>query len=337
MSSLFTGTSGGFDGNQGGGAAGGGAGAPKRSEWRIEFGEYSSFMVLPAQMRAVRETSEQWLAHLARAPPLALNTPAVPAAAAAAAGTRPAAASAAAQSNEQASGKHRPHCFEFGDRCQYAHGEVNNSPNGATPAAAAAAAVSAAEPAATAAAVQPVAAPAAAAAGGGAPINQPAPPHYLMVETPHTPHVHATPLRAILDHPIVPATFRCVVRIADLLPRTEHGFIAPFCDFCQRCSVSPQCVVPPPPAAPLPPTGRVAAVSRRGAAPPALVQPSAAAAAASTPHMICERCHGQMTEWTYMAVLKLVDESGSLGALLYRDAGETFFDGTKASGLRHDR
>jgi len=57
---------------------------------------------------------------------------------------------------------------------------------------------------------------------------------------------------------------------------------------CQRCSVSPQCVVPPPPAAPPPPrTGR--------GAPPPLVDPQAAAAAPSTPHMICEACHAQIT------------------------------------------
>jgi hypothetical protein len=53
--------------------------------------------------------------------------------------------------------------------------------------------------------------------------------------------------------------------------------------------------------------------------------------------MICERCHGEMSEWTYWSVLKLVDESSSIGALLYRGGGEDFFDGVKASQLRHDR
>jgi hypothetical protein len=127
-----------------------------------------------------------------------------------------------------------------------------------------------------------------------------------------------------------------VVRVADMLPRTDHGFISPFCEYCQRCSVSPQCVVPPPPAAPKPPQGQFAAAGRH-AAPPPLVEPQAVAAAASTPVMICERCHGEMSEWTYWSVLKLVDDSASIGALLYRDAGEVFFDGVKASRLRHDR
>ena len=41
-------------------------------------------------------------------------------------------------------------------------------------------------------------------------------------------------------------------------------------------------------------------------------------------------------EWTYWAVLKLQDDSGTLPAILYREDGERFFDGVRADALRHD-
>jgi hypothetical protein len=364
MSSMFTGAPGsGFDGNGGGGAGatsssggGGGGGAaasaaaaagPRKQVWHIEFGDFSNFMVLPAQMRPVQEMTEQWEAHLAaRAPPAAapVVTPSIPAAASTAAagavndaGAAASGAGAAAQSAGAA--QQTSHVNSHGGTGNAAAADRGDALNTsmADQGAMSAAGSSGAQDRGGARGQAAALVPTAGVSSGGGRLPLARPPYYLMVETPHTPHVQATSLRGILDHPTVPAIFRCVVRIADLLPRTDHGFIAPFCDFCQRCSVSPQCVIPPPPAAPAPPSGRFAGAASARFAPPPLVEPQAAAAAASTPHMICERCHGEMADWTYWCMLKLVDESATIGALLYRDCGEDFFDGVKAAELRHDR
>lgn len=346
MSSLFTGAPGtGFNGSGGGGNGGGGgnsdgtvaaaaATGTRKSVWHIEFSDFSSFMVLPKQMRSVQEMTEQWSARIGVHEPPA----AAPYGSAHNVGTAlPGAASSAQQTGTDQAQRRE----QFGIQSEDAPGETRaggGPATGAEPNVSVVGEQGRRAGTGTSTVVPSQGQPSASAreltGDGGVP--RPRLSYYLMVETQHTPHVQATSLRGILDHPTVPAVFRCVVRVADMLPRTDHGFISPFCEYCQRCSVSPQCVVPPPPAAPKPPQGQFAAAGRH-AAPPPLVEPQAVAAAASTPVMICERCHGEMSEWTYWSVLKLVDDSASIGALLYRDAGEVFFDGVKASRLRHDR
>lgn len=347
MSSMFTGNPG--SGFHGSGGAGGrndgvvaaGAGAQK-SVWHIEFSELSSFMVLPPQMRLVQEMTNQWLAHVAAH---ALSYTQVAASGGSGRSVDGASAQAASSAQPLISDMARTvnppvKGYSVHSSAAGAEGKPDTEPQPTTVLAAGRQnqgvltnSTIRGHSAGTSAGPTDAQLSASSIAGSGV-VPRSRLSYYLMVETPHTPHVQATSLRGILEYPSVPAVFRCVVRIADMLPRTDYGFIAPFCEYCQRCSVSPQCVIPPPPAAPkqssMPGTGR-------NAAPPPLVEPQAKAAAASTPVMICERCHGEVNEWTYWSVLKLVDESASISALLYRDCGEVFFDGLKASELRHDQ
>ncbi len=347
MSSMFTGAPGtGFNGsgavvNSGDGSSCNGSAAEtgaRKSVWHIEFSDFSSFMVLPKQMRAVQQITEQWSARVAAHGPLCGPTAAP---SGSSAYDISAAATPAATSAQQADSTDKAPSADqlapLGENASSGETAAEQA-RGGEPQAAIERRGQGQRPATGSVAVvpttvQPSASARSLASDGTATL--PRLSYYLMVDTQHTPHVQATSLQAILDYPTVPAMFRCVVRIADMLPRTDHGFIAPFCEYCQRCSVSPQCVIPQPPAAPAPAQGRFAAADRT--TPPPLVEPQAAAAAASTPVMICERCHGEISEWTYWSVLKLVDESTSIGALLYRGGGEAFFDGVKASQLRHDR
>ena len=159
-------------------------------------------------------------------------------------------------------------------------------------------------------------------------------PTYLIVDSVHpTTEVLCSSLRTVLSHTTVPARFRCVVRIIDILPRdpgNPWAMIQPFCQFCQLCSCDSQCIIPPPPAAHgdlPPPTGQGQGAAARGGR-----------SGGGFDAMLCTHCHGTIHEWVYRATFLLQDEFGTqLPAILYREDGEDFFDGIKASDLRHDR
>ena len=175
------------------GGGGGGGGGSGRSEWHIEFGDFSNLMVLPREMPAVREALDQWSEHL--------KTHGGAAAAAALAGDSGAAAVAAGQGG----GGGGASAAQAGDagagNAQGAGGGADGAAaaNGGGGQAATTAGLGGATGAAFAAAMRRNARP-------------PSAVHYLMVETPHTSQAQATPLKTILEHPTVPATFRCVVR-----------------------------------------------------------------------------------------------------------------------------
>ena len=151
-------------------------------------------MVLPREMPAVREALDQWSEHL--------KTHGGAAAAAALAGDSPRNGAAAAAGQGGGGGASAAQAGDAG---------AGNAQGAGTGADGAAAANGGGGQAATTAGLGG-ATGAAFAAAMRRNARPPSAVHYLMVETPHTSQAQATPLKTILEHPTVPATFRCVVR-----------------------------------------------------------------------------------------------------------------------------
>ena len=126
----------------------------------------------------------------------------------------------------------------------------------------------------------------------------PSQPHLIIdtISSMHTAEAAACTLRQVLDHPHVPARFRVVVRIRDLLPRdpgNPFALIEPFCTFCAKATCDEQCVVPHPPAV----ESELPAARAKSAAP------------SNFEALLCSVCHGGLdpsdpTAWVYKAVFR---------------------------------
>lgn len=130
-----------------------------------------------------------------------------------------------------------------------------------------------------------------------------------LVKCRHSATAEVSTVKQILQHGTVPARFRCIVRISDCLPRRGEDLVQPYCTNCRQCAQL---------------EGFHEAAN------------SAAAADAGEPKVLCEKCHGEIGEWRYKAVLKLEDDTGALPAVLWEDDAVQFFGGVPASQFRED-